>query len=79
MTPGGKYILAEGQQCSEKSRSLTGLMGTEIACGLAEGVEGGGGKHEQSKCWREENAGSGGTRSRPLARERGLFNPACFG
>lgn len=44
MTPGGKYILAEGQQCSEKSRGLTGLMGTEMACGLAEGVEGGEGE-----------------------------------
>lgn len=78
MTPGGKYILAEGQQCSEKSRSLTELMGTEIAYGLVKGWRVEGGKHEQSKHWREEYAGSGRTKSRPLAGKEVLFNAACF-
>lgn len=66
-------MLAEGPQCSEKGRSLQGLMGAETACGLLEGLEDGE-KHEQGKYWREEYAGSGGDWEQTPGQRRRFYS-----
>lgn len=78
MTPGGKYILAEGQQCSEKSRSLTELMGTEIAYGLVKGWRVEGGSMNRVSTGGRNMQGLAGLRVGPWPGKEVLFNAARF-